>query len=139
MKYLTFAIIAFLIAGCNPKQTAVNMTQDSLQNEKIKNYTLLQCMYTDAYYPKHLVDKVKAVLVELCFQIEETKPANLDELYKLTHASTEKINDLEDEFYQGNSEIETVARECIAENFEFISAAYGFEADVEELIAPRNW
>ena len=38
------------------------------------------------------------------------------------------------------SEIETAARDCIAVDFEFISKSYGFiEADVEELIATRDW
>ncbi|MPN01681.1 hypothetical protein SDC9_148892 [bioreactor metagenome] len=36
--------------------------------------------------------------------------------------------------------METAARECIAADFEAIAKAYGFEdADVEELIALREW
>ena len=33
----------------------------------------------------------------------------------------------------------TAARECIASEFYNIATAYGFEADIEELIAPREW
>ncbi|WUT26394.1 DUF5713 family protein [Streptomyces sp. NBC_00691] len=38
------------------------------------------------------------------------------------------------------SEIETVAREAIAEDFWRVASAYGFaDADAEELIATRDW
>lgn len=115
------------------------MIQGDIKNEKLKNYSFLECMYADAYFPKFLVDKGKSILVELCLEIETTQPKNLDELYKLTHASTKRFNDLGDEFLKNDSEIETAARECIAENFEFIASSYGFHADTEELIATRNW
>ena len=57
----------------------------------------------------------------------------------LSHLVTDNINDLQNEFYNNNSEIETGARECFAENFEFVANTYGFEADLEELIATREW
>lgn len=97
-------------------------------------------MYEDPYFPNHLVDKAKAILVNLCFQIEDEKPENLEELYRLTHSATEKFNDLQEEFEDNDSEIETVARDCIGTDFEFIATSYGFEdADIEELIATRDW
>ena len=96
-------------------------------------------MYSDSYFPKFLVDKGKAILVDLCLQIENEQPKNLEDLYKLTHAATEKFNDLEKVFDANGSEIETAARESIAADFEFIAHTYGYKADVEELIAPRNW
>jgi hypothetical protein len=38
------------------------------------------------------------------------------------------------------SEIETAAREAIAHDFDVIAGAYGFaDADIEELIATRDW
>jgi Family of unknown function (DUF5713) len=58
----------------------------------------------------------------------------------LTHAATDDFNQLAEEFFEAESEIETAARECIAADFEFIANAYGFaNADVEELIATRDW
>lgn len=52
----------------------------------------------------------------------------------------EEFNQLEAEFEAAGSEIETVAREEIAEDFWFVASTYGFtDADVEELIATRNW
>ena len=111
-----------------------------ITNEKINNHGILREMYQDAYFPDFLVDKVKAVLIDLCEQIEGQKPKSLEQLYALTHAATDKINDLQDEFEDNESEIETAARDAIGMDFEFIAKAYGFDhADVEELIATRDW
>lgn len=115
------------------------MIQENIKNEKMKGYIFLQEMYEDVYYPNFLVDMGKEVLIELCLQIETQAPQNLEELYKLTHAATEKFNDLEEVFDKNDSEIETVARECIGRDFDFIAKAYNFEADGEELIFGRNW
>ena len=51
----------------------------------------------------------------------------------------DKFNDLQEDFEEADSEIETGAREAIAEDFAFVAKAYGFEADREELIATREW
>ena len=115
------------------------MTQQNIKNEKLKKYEFLKSMYQDTYFPNFLVDKGKAILVELCLQIENENPKTLPELYKLTHAATENFNDLQNDFFEHGSEIETGAREAIAEDFDFIADSYGYNADVEELIATRNW
>jgi len=96
-------------------------------------------MYKDGYFPNFLVDKGKSILIELCIQIEKQEPNTLAELYQLTHAAADKFNDLEDEFGENESELETVARESIGSDFNFIAKAYGYDADIEELIATRNW
>ena len=111
-----------------------------ITHEKIKTYSFLQDMYDDSYFPDFLVDKGKIILLNLCRKIEKKKPDSLKKLYRLTHSATKKFNKLNDEFYDNDSEIETAARECIAEDFEFIATAYGFEdADIEELIENRDW
>jgi hypothetical protein len=111
-----------------------------LANEQIKSHAFLQCMYQDAYFPKHLVDKGKQILVRLCERIENEKPADEAALYVLTHAATNDFNDLAEEFIEADSEMETGARECIASDFDFIAKAYGFaNADMEELIGTRDW
>ena len=141
MKNLLFFLLV-LLASCQvktSKMSDITIEQQSLSNEKIKSYTFLECMYNDGYYPSFLVDKCKRILLSLCKDIETSKPENLDALYKLTHTTTEQINALEDEFNQIDSEIETVARECLAENFEHMASVYGFNADIEELIATREW
>jgi len=97
-------------------------------------------MYRDDSFPKHLVDEGKQILVRLAERIEQDKPADVAALYVLTHAATDEFNELGEEFYERDSEIETSAAECIADDFAFIAEAYGFaDADLEELIATRDW
>lgn len=114
--------------------------QADLKNEKIKEYTFLNDMYEGDYFPHELVDIGREILIDLCFDIEKTQPKDLEELYALTQAATGKFNELQDKFYENHSEIETVARDVIGEDFSFIAAAYGYkDADREELIASRDW
>lgn len=112
----------------------------AVTNQKVLEHEFLTGMYNDGYFPDHLVDKGKAILVGLCERIEADRPADLAALYTLTHAATEEFNALEAEFDAAGSEIETVARDVIGEEFWFVATAYGFaEADIEELIATREW
>lgn len=115
------------------------MNQQEIRNEKVRGYHFLSEMFEDSYFPKFLVEKGKTILVELCSEIENKEPKNLEELYELTHAATDQFNDLAEEFFENDSEIETAARDCIGTDFEFIANAYGFDADIEELIATRDW
>ena len=110
-----------------------------IKNEKAKNYEFLKEMYEDEYFPNFLVDKGKQILIRLCEAIEAHKPDSLEALYRLTHLATDEFNNLAEEFYNNNSEIETVARDCIGEDFDSIARIYGFDADSEELIATRDW
>lgn len=97
-------------------------------------------MFDDGYFPNALVEEGKQILLKLCADIEATKPEGLDALYALTHPATEAFNDLDGKLQDAGSEIETAARDCIGTEFAFIASAYGFEnADIEELIAPRDW
>ncbi|HEU0177581.1 MAG TPA: DUF5713 family protein [Blastocatellia bacterium] len=110
-----------------------------ITNDKLKNYPFLEEMYKDDYFPTFLVDKGKAILVRLCEAIEAEKPADNDSLLRLTHAATDEFNALDQELVENGSEIETIAREIIAENFEIIVKAYGFDIDTEDVIGTRDW
>ncbi|TDU73361.1 hypothetical protein EI77_01831 [Prosthecobacter fusiformis] len=110
-----------------------------VSNPQILAHPFLEKMYSDEYFPPALVDKLKDILMKWCEEIEAVKPADLPALYELSHEATEQINQLAEEFEENESEIETAAREAIAADFRFIAAAYGYEADIEELIAPRDW
>ncbi|MEU6880388.1 DUF5713 family protein [Streptomyces sp. NPDC046712] len=112
----------------------------SITNQQVAEYAFLRALYEDGYYPDSVVDKGKAILQRLCERIEAEQPADLTALYALTEVATEEFNALEADFEEAGSEIETVAREEIAENFWFVATAYGFtDADVEELVAAREW
>lgn len=111
-----------------------------IENTQVGTYPFLQGMYRDGYYPDQVVDKGKAILLRLCERIEADRPGNLTDLYAFTSVATEEFNLLQNDFEAAGSEIETVAREVIAKDFWFIAVAYGFaDADLEELIAERDW
>ncbi|MFG2944604.1 DUF5713 family protein [Streptomyces adustus] len=111
-----------------------------ISDQRVSAHPFLRGLYRSDYYPDHVVDLGRAVLVRLCERVEAERPADLDALYALTQAATEEFNDLQAAFEAADSEIETVAREVIAEDFRFVADAYGFpDADVEELIATRDW
>ena len=49
------------------------------------------------------------------------------------------INDLQEEFDENDSEIETVARECIGVTVDYILKWFGIPIDMEEAIRERDW
>ena len=102
------------------------------------NYVLLDEMYQDGYYPDFLVDKVKAELLNVIGLLEsgETDLAVIQE--KLDEA-VRAINDLQDEFDENDSEIETVARDCIGETVGYILEWFEIPIDVEGAIRERDW
>ncbi len=112
----------------------------TLTNEKIRTREMLADLYADGYFPDFLVDKIKVILIDLCEQIEREPLKDDASLLKLTHAATERINLLAEEFAENDSELETGARETMGAEFEFIVRAYGFaDIDIEKVIAPRDW
>lgn len=67
------------------------------------------------------------------------KPSSSEDLYKLIHTATEKLNELRVEFLSRRSDIETPARNAIDKSFQQIAKAYGFaNADPEELFATHE-
>jgi len=79
----------------------------------------LQGMYQDDYYPRFLVDKVKAALVP-AVDLLESGERDMDKIQAQFDTSVNAINDLVEEFYDNDSEIETVARDDIAITVEHI-------------------
>ncbi|TDP38423.1 hypothetical protein DFR75_10378 [Nocardia ignorata] len=119
---------------------AVHDRRMPITNRQMAGHPFLREMYGDPYYPDVVLDRCKAVLLRLCETIESERPSDLAALYVLTRGATAEFNDLEAEFEAAGSEIETVAREVIADDFCAIASAYGFpNADSEELLAGRDW
>ncbi|MEJ8645543.1 DUF5713 family protein [Streptomyces sp. MS1.HAVA.3] len=111
-----------------------------ITDQQVAGHAFLRPMYGDSYFPDHVVDRGRAILLRLCERIEADQPSDLAALYALTQAATEEFNLLDAEFAAAGSGIETVAREWIADEFWLVASAYGFtDADVEELIAGRDW
>ncbi|MEU3854724.1 DUF5713 family protein [Streptomyces sp. NPDC029554] len=112
----------------------------SVGNREVTTHRFLEALYEDDYYPDHVLDRGREILLRLCARIEAEQPADLAALYALTRAATEEFNDLQSAFEEAGSDLETVAREELAEAFRFVARTYGFpDADVEELIATRDW
>ncbi|MEV7372978.1 DUF5713 family protein [Streptomyces sp. NPDC090301] len=112
----------------------------SIMDHQIAGHAFLRQMYDDSYFPDHVVDQGKAILLRLCERVEAEQPSDLESLYVLTQAATEEFNLLDREFVAAGSGIETVAREWICDEFCFVASAYGFtDADAEELASGRDW
>lgn len=101
----------------------------------LREHTFLRDMVDDDYFPRPLVAAGQAILRELCEAIERARPEGRDGVYALTHAATERFNELAGEY----EEIETVAREAIAADVDLILTRYGLDYDLEAAIANREW
>lgn len=103
-----------------------------------KNYILLEEMYEDDYYPKFLVKKVEK-LIRNVIDFLETGETDIEIVQKKLDEMTIGINDLEEEFDENESEIETVARDCIGMTVDYVLKWFGIEIDIEEAIREREW
>lgn len=103
-----------------------------------KNYELLSEMYGDGYFPDFLVDKIKN-LIEEVIKYLETGVTEKSEIQDKLDTITIAINNLQDEFEENDSEIETVARDSIAVSVQYILNWFGIEIDIEEALRERDW
>ena len=103
-----------------------------------KNYKLLEDMYSDGYFPDFLVDKVKALIMKV-IELLETGERDLKKIQKAFDKMTLAINDLEEEFEENDSELETGARESIGATVEYILRWFEIDIDVEDAIGARDW
>lgn len=101
-------------------------------------YKLLNDMYEDGYFPDFLVDKVKK-LVQNVIDFLETEEKDLETIQNKFDEMTLAINDLQEEFEENDSELETGAREIIGETVEYILKWFDIDLDVEDAIGEREW
>ena len=103
-----------------------------------ENYVLLEEMYKDEYYPNFLVDKVKAEIQKV-IDLLESGETDVDVIQEKFDEIICAINDLQDEFDENDSEIETVARDCIGVTVDYILHWFNIPIDTEEAIRERDW
>ncbi len=102
------------------------------------DFEYLKDMYTDEYFPNFLVDKLKDIIKETVSFIEagthstEAIQESLDQMIF-------KINELQNEFEENDSEIETGARESIGLTIENILSYFEIDIEVEEAMRERDW
>lgn len=102
------------------------------------NYKLLDEMYQDDYYPTFLVDKVKDELQKV-IDLLESGETDVEVVQEKLDEAVCGINDLQEEFDQNDSEIETVARDCIGVTVAYILEWFAILIDIEEAIRERDW
>ena len=103
-----------------------------------ENFEYLKDMYEDEYFPNFLVDKLKETIKETVHFIEEgthTKEEIQDALDKMII----KTNELQEEFEENDSEIETGARESIGMTIENILKHFDIDIEIEEAMRERDW
>ena len=103
-----------------------------------ENYKLLEEMYSDGYFPDHLVDKVKALIMKV-IELLEKGERDTKKIQKAFDKMTRKINKLEKEFEENDSELETGARESIGATVEYILRWFEIDIDVDDAIGARDW
>ena len=102
------------------------------------NYKLLDEMYQDEYYPNFLVDKIKDHLQKV-IDLLESGETGTEAVQETLDEALRSINDLQEEFDENDSELETVARECIAATVAYILKWFNIPIDIEEAIRERDW
>ena len=102
------------------------------------NYKMLDEMYQDEYYPDFLVDKVKEELQKV-IRLLESGETDVGAVQKILDEAVCGINDLQEEFDENDSEIETVARDCIGVTVAYILEWFNIPIDTEEAIRDRDW
>lgn len=101
-------------------------------------YQFLEGMYRDGYFPDFLVDKIKVEL-EKVVAFLETGVSDLEQIREKFDVMTMAINDLQEEFEENDSEIETAARDSIAEDVIEILKYFEIDLDVEDALGERDW
>ena len=127
---------------CREDEIALNITADREErNVRMKafdpNYKLLEEMYQDEYYPDFLVDKVKEELQKV-IDLLESGETDTEVVQETLDEAVCGVNDLQEEFDENDSEIETVARECIAAAVAHILEWFNSPIDTEEAVRERD-
>ena len=102
------------------------------------NYKLLDEMYQDDYYPAFLVDKVKDEIQKV-IDLLESGETDTEVVQEKLDEAVLAINELQEEFDENESEIETVARDCIGVTIDYILKWFDIPIDMEEAIRERDW
>ena len=95
-------------------------------------------MYQDEYFPDFLVDKVRDAL-QTVIDLLESGERDIDIVQEKLDEAVCTINDLQEEFEENDSGIETVARDCIGETVSYMLEWFGIPIDAEEALREREW
>lgn len=102
------------------------------------DFEFLPDMYADSYFPTSEVDKVKAAIQQVVTFLEKGG-ASTKKIQKKLDEMTLTINELQNDFADNGSELETGARESIAETVERVLAYFEVAIDIEDALGERDW
>lgn len=85
------------------------------------------------------IDTKTSALFDGAIALLESGEKDLEIIQNKFDEITRAINDLQDEFEENDSEIETVARDSIGETAGYILDWFGIGIDAEEAIRERDW
>jgi Family of unknown function (DUF5713) len=102
------------------------------------DFAFVPDMYSDGYFPNFLVDKVKEIIKKAVGFIEEGDHSR-EEIQGAFDQMTLAINELQEEFEENDSEIETGARDSIGTTVIEIIKFFEIDIDGEEAIRERDW
>jgi hypothetical protein len=106
--------------------------------DKFNEEFYLDDMYSDQFFPNFLVDKIK-VLLQDGVKLLENGEQDIEIIQKKFDEIIMGINDLQEEFYENDSEIETGARESIGQTVDDIIKHFNLDTDSETLMRYREW
>lgn len=102
------------------------------------DFVFLRDMYQDSYFPRPLVDRLRDKLRELVGFLE-SGPHTTEQVQAELDRITCAINDMQSDFEEADSEIETVARDSIGTTVEEILGFFSVDIEIEEAIRERDW
>lgn len=103
-----------------------------------KSYKLLEEMYADGYFPDFLVDKVRDE-VQKIIKLLETGETDEGVIQENLDGMVCAINDLQEEFYENDSELETAARESIGETIDYVLKWFAVPINLDEALRECEW
>jgi hypothetical protein len=112
--------------------------KEKLNMENFSEELYLADMYKDDYYPKFLLDKIKN-LITGGVNLLEIGEKDMGKIQEKFDEIMRGINDLEEEFDENDSEIETVARDSIDQTVIDIIEHFNLNIDHETLMRERDW
>ncbi|MBF0714096.1 hypothetical protein HZY83_05340 [Gemella sp. GH3] len=102
------------------------------------NYILVSDMVEDEYYPNFLVEKVQDIIKKV-ITVLESGETNIEVIQEYLDEMTIEINDIQEQFEENNSEIESIARDSIAVTIEYILEWFNINIDLETALQERDW
>lgn len=103
-----------------------------------KQYILLEALYEDPYYPDFLLDKIKLLEQDFINYVEDN-PTGISDVANHVYDVIVNAAQLQDEFLDNESEFDSLARERLIQDLEYIVNWYHLPIKVEEVLSQREW